>query len=1295
MAVLDFLRQKYKQAGNFVGNVADKTYAARTDYLQQQAARPSPVMNAVKQYFAPTPEVRTRDVVRELPGAGVKVIGGIARDIARSVPAIGGTVAQAVNPNAPDSVQATSKAGKFVFGDEPIYTMKGAIKKNAPELEKYGFNPESSKRLAGASFLLGTVGNFVGGGEGSAAKKGLEAVGKEGAEQVGKKTLVSLAKTLGSKTIKGADKEIEKKAFQEVEKSLPGLVDNYEKQFGKVVNTDNARELFPEYAADRSKSAAVHEPASYVTKQVYAKKLAENKGQGNNTVFFTAGGTGAGKSTALEVIPQVAREVDNSPIIYDANMSSFNSAVDKIEQALQNGYKVKMAYVDREPINALTEGALPRANRMGRTVPIDEHLNTHLGSRDTVKQLMDKYQDNPNVEFSLINNNNGKGNASLITDLDAYGKVSYNKSKLRKDAYEATKQAYQEGKIDDKVYEGFTGQKPKPGMAKRRQEVQSAAMGSGDGGLPQSQLPEAGSVENPQDPFYNVKRLKTKNQKMVADAVVGEAKPKIEAVVGKKLSHQEVIDYANTVAGEISKKLGRDVTLEIGAHNLQLRQKLAALADEGKVTNEFFDTLVADKATGTDLARLLGQRGIDAEPTTPAGKLMTEYVRSVMDVAKTRDEIIAAAQGVDFNDPEAAAGFYRTFVKPKLGDWLDKLRYNSMLSSPNTHINNASSNYQGTGLIAPIEKTLAGGLDWLSAPFRGGKRTKFAGEGAAYAKGYYSKLGEAAHRAADVMRGAVSDTQFDRRAIPLTKKGTLGRKVENTLDFAGKLLQASDEFFSTMVKGGAESALKLRAEKGVKIGDAGKLAADEARRRLFNSEFGLPEDGYVLKALEYIPSKVLEATQSKNPVTSMMAKFTFPFVRVPANIAKAALEYSPAGAVTLWGAADKQTQLAKAIMGTSIAVGTAALLSSDRITWAEPTNAKRKAAFRAAGMQPYSIKIGNNWYSYSKLHPAIAFNLAFAAAWKEAHDNKTLSEDELDTLGQVAAKWVNFYADQSYVKNIGDFVAAAKGDSDKATAYFSNYPQQLIPFRALMGWIERATDPVQRQADPKGTAMERQLQQIAAQIPGLAQTVPARLGPDGQPIENQNRLLNAFSPIRVTTEKPEGKAAYDLMVDVGKLNKEQKLKNDALKEAFLSGDMSALQGLTLEQQNALRRLAREEQAKSSLTSTQSVLYDMSKDDLATMVAKDPSLAADAAKVTQIKALLSSSSSRSGSTSLKTPKIKGIKLGKKGRKAKVYKPKKVAAARVKVVRPKSKLGKKPTVKSGKISLKKPKLGGKVG
>lgn len=218
---------------------------------------------------------------------------------------------------------------------------------------------------------------------------------------------------------------------------------------GKILNTDMARELSPAYRGDRTLSAAVHEPASWFVKQLYRQKLAESPG--GAVVTFTAGGTGAGKTTAVESVPSVKAIVDRSALVYDTNMNTLDSSVSKIEQALAAGKTVVIVYVHRDPVEALVKGALPLAMRMGRTVPLAEHAKTHEGAARTVIQLAQRYANHERVVFRVVDNTRGKGKA-VESDLSLPDGAEYTglREKLRQ-ALEAERAA---GRISDAVYRG-------------------------------------------------------------------------------------------------------------------------------------------------------------------------------------------------------------------------------------------------------------------------------------------------------------------------------------------------------------------------------------------------------------------------------------------------------------------------------------------------------------------------------------------------------------------------------------------------------------------------------------------------------------------------------------------------------------------------------------------------------------------------------------------------------------------------------------------------------------------------
>lgn len=239
-------------------------------------------------------------------------------------------------------------------------------------------------------------------------------------------------------------------------------VENYSKLpetlGGKVMSTDVARELSPDYIADRTKSAETHEAASSFIKALWKEKLSDKPGP-EASVVFTAGGTGAGKTTAL----QDAHGIKFADIVYDTNLNGYKSSLQKIQQALDSGRNVQVMYVYRDPVDAMRNGALKRAERQakefgtGRTVPISAHIESHVESLTTMRQLAEHFKDDPRFTITTYDNSFGVGNVRQV-DLDSLKELHYDTVKSNVEA--SIKEAYSRGEISKETYKGFLGRYP-------------------------------------------------------------------------------------------------------------------------------------------------------------------------------------------------------------------------------------------------------------------------------------------------------------------------------------------------------------------------------------------------------------------------------------------------------------------------------------------------------------------------------------------------------------------------------------------------------------------------------------------------------------------------------------------------------------------------------------------------------------------------------------------------------------------------------------------------------------------
>jgi predicted ABC-type ATPase len=297
----------------------------------------------------------------------------------------------------------------------------------------------------------------------------------------------ALQKRLGDAQLTGVDKEIEREAFELLARDEGGLIDKYISLYGKNVNTDDARELFPAYQADRSRAAAVHGPSTELSNKVYAKLLEENRGTVDE-VIFVAGGGGSGKTTALKkmVLDQGADDV----ITFDGTFANPSANQERIKQALDNGYEVSVVYIHVEnPLKALAN-ALDRAERMaaekgsGRTIPTAQLIEQHAKARQAFVNAAKEMKSDPRATFQIIDNSGALDHIKLVGSgddaVDFMQQRLYDTNaveRLKKEGEELVETWFRAGKISSRTYRGFSGRVPEDERSDSRNIPEEAQEG--------------------------------------------------------------------------------------------------------------------------------------------------------------------------------------------------------------------------------------------------------------------------------------------------------------------------------------------------------------------------------------------------------------------------------------------------------------------------------------------------------------------------------------------------------------------------------------------------------------------------------------------------------------------------------------------------------------------------------------------------------------------------------------------------------------------------------------------------
>lgn len=444
-----------------------------------------------------------------------------------------------------------------------------------------------------------------------------------------------------------------------------------------------------------------------------------------------------------------------------------------------------------------------------------------------------------------------------------------------------------------------------------------------------------------------------------------------------------------------------------------------------------------------------------------------------------------AARGAQLDTTAKVAKFMNDSQKPTFADMILEFWINSLLSGPKTHVKNmlgntfvAINSVAETAIASGVGKVLGSAdrvhLNEAKARFFG--ITQGAKEGISAAKAIMDSEDAIAMTSHTVEKA-------NKKSIP----GTAGKIVR----LPGRALAMEDELFK---------AIGYRQELNA-------LAYREANKA------GLTGDAFNAKVAELVtsPPEAMMETAKKNAEyqtftnslgptgraiqnfanSHFLAKFLVPFIRTPVNLLKFAGERTPLAPLskniraTLTGpdTVARDTQIARMALGTSITVAAAALAMEGSITGGGPSDTKQRAALRMTGWSPYSVKVGDMYYSYNWLDPfatigGITADMSDIVKFGEAKDEEigAIASDLMGSLVKSAAS-------KTSLRGISSFLQMASDPDRYGEGYISSFAAGFVP--AFVGQTNQILDPVVRRAETPLDAMK-------AKIPGLSQDLLPR-----------------------------------------------------------------------------------------------------------------------------------------------------------------------------------------------------------
>jgi hypothetical protein len=207
------------------------------------------------------------------------------------------------------------------------------------------------------------------------------------------------------------EKLAEIQAFYEDPATKQAYLDHPKSEGGKLLDTDLARELFPEYNQNRESRMALSDlldrAAGKFIAQIYDEQVAQAP---VGDIWFLGGGPGSGKSEMLQNLNH-----DFAKLIYDSVSGNQSIAKERIEKALAAGNTATVVYVYADIENAADwiKKRFENQETGGRPVDADYAAQAHVSALETVLSLSDAYRNNPRVLFQIVDNS-ADGQGKLI-----------------------------------------------------------------------------------------------------------------------------------------------------------------------------------------------------------------------------------------------------------------------------------------------------------------------------------------------------------------------------------------------------------------------------------------------------------------------------------------------------------------------------------------------------------------------------------------------------------------------------------------------------------------------------------------------------------------------------------------------------------------------------------------------------------------------------------------------------------------------------------------------------------------
>lgn len=463
---------------------------------------------------------------------------------------------------------------------------------------------------------------------------------------------------------------------------------------------------------------------------------------------------------------------------------------------------------------------------------------------------------------------------------------------------------------------------------------------------------------------------------------------------------------------------------------------------------------------------------------------------------------------------------------------IDAWRYFAMLANSKTHIRNIVGNAAMAG-VQGIKNKVAGAIEGTVSKVnpnmeRNHTIVSASKEVTTFAKNDIKNVAD---------RLGLNENKYNPKtrlenSMRTFKSDTLENTIGKLFDLNDNLLEAEDGWG---LKAGYTKALSeyMTANNlnpntitDKQLAKARNYAVEQAQEATFHQASAI--------------ASALNQFQNKNGLTKFIMDSTLPFKKTPINVAKAGLEYSPAGLAKslIYDTVNLRKgnitvnkyidNISKGLTGTGIALLGYALADAGILKASGSDDKDKEKYDEEMGKQTYSITIAGNTYSLDWLAPT-GIPLFIGAECHEImqtdKEEKTTSSDEDSTYNQAIKSATNILDSFTNAMNpmtemsmLSGLTSALKsydqGSSQILASLGTNavksYVNQFVP--TVVGQIARTTDEYERNTTSTKTgvlpkAIDTTKNQIMNKIPGLRQMLPIKTDIWGNQVKQSDNII--------------------------------------------------------------------------------------------------------------------------------------------------------------------------------------------